>query len=113
VCAEVGVGLFADDGDIVLPMVRYSHARALRRSRSRLVVSGPAEIALGRSTIPKCDPNVGAVPTTSVIHTDFGHPAQGQTLVLDPLVFLGRKLPALDAAIVDFVVFAIADCAFG
>src|SRR5262245_412270 len=45
--------------------------------------------------------------------SDLGHPAQGQTLVLDPLVFLGRKRPALDAAIVDFVVIAIADCAFG
>jgi len=45
--------------------------------------------------------------------SDFGHPVQGQTLVLDPLVFLGRKRPTLDAAIVDFVVFAIADCALG
>jgi hypothetical protein len=47
------------------------------------------------------------------IRIRFGHAAQGQALVLDPLVFLGRKRPALDAAIVDFVVFAIADCAFG
>jgi hypothetical protein len=68
---------------------------------------------------PTCtNTQTGAIPpsnqrrASSVTAVSF-RLMSGQTLVLDPLVFLGRKRPALDAAIVDFVVFAIADCAFG
>jgi hypothetical protein len=37
VCAEVGVSLFVDDGDIVLPNGALPHARVVRASRSRFV----------------------------------------------------------------------------